>query len=104
MASLWNKFQAFLASKGGFTHIIVVAFLTGMTLYGAVPAVTNLFNSIYALFPPWGHQLILAIVGVVAFYKTTSSKAGIVAKAQIIMESPNPPTPEQVSAANVATK
>ena len=104
MTALWNKFQAWLASKGGFSHLMVVIFLTCMGLYSAVPAFANLLNSVYATLPTWAHEVILAVIGVAAFYKTTSSNAGIVAKAQVIMDSPNPPTPEQVSAANVATK
>jgi hypothetical protein len=70
---MFNKFvakiTAWLASKGGFSHVVAAAYLAAVTLYASVPAFANLLNTIYGLVPAWGHELLLAVLGVAAWYR-----------------------------------
>jgi len=56
--------------------VVAGLFVASIAAYAAVPAFTTLVNNIYGILPSWSHQLILAILGLYAWYKRTSSPAG----------------------------
>jgi hypothetical protein len=68
---LWKYIQDWIASKGGFAHVVAVLFLGAVSAYASVPAFASLINHIYAAMPAWAHELLLAVLGVVAWYKNT---------------------------------
>lgn len=74
MNTVWQNFQAWLASKGGAAHIVAATYLGAVAAYAAVPAFHSVIDSAYNATPPWAHNLLLAAVGLVAWYKDNSSK------------------------------
>lgn len=62
-------------SKGGFAHAMAGAFASLMIAYAAVPAFAHLCNSVYALIPQWGHEAILAGLGLYAWYSKTGKNS-----------------------------
>lgn len=73
MQSIWAKIQAWFVSQGGWAHGLTVIYLTLIALYAGVPAFQALLNNIYGCIPSWGHQVILAVLGILAFYTSTKS-------------------------------
>lgn len=72
MYTLSEKFTAWLASKGGFAHVVAVVYAGAVLAYAAVPAFQQLCNSVYADFPAWAHEVLLAVFGLIAWYKTNA--------------------------------
>lgn len=68
-----NTIIEWAKSKGGWAHICVVIYCSAITLYGAVPAFQTLCNYVWGFIPAMGHMVILAILGVAAFYKNTGT-------------------------------
>ena len=99
--SLFAKVQAWLNSKGGFSHVVAVLFVGAMTAYAAVPAFQKLVQDIYAALPAQAEEVALAIVGLYAWYHHASSPAGTLARARQINANGNAPTAAQVDAADV---
>jgi hypothetical protein len=60
--------QKWLAAKGGTAHVVAAAYLFTIAAYAGVPAFAGLLNSFYALLPSTVHELILAVLGIVAWY------------------------------------
>ena len=73
MTKIWNAVVAWFASKGGVAHVVAVVYAAGVLAYAQVPAFTQLCNSLYGDLTPWEHEWLLAIVGLVAWYKTNSA-------------------------------
>ena len=73
---MWDAIQKWFVSKGGVSHVIAVLYLGVVAAYAAVPAFSALLNSIYALMPAWAHEVLLAAIGVIAWYKQTNSPIG----------------------------
>lgn len=61
-------------SKGGFAHVVAATILMLVAAYDEVPPFANLLNSIYAATPKRAHEVILAIVGLILWYKNVQSK------------------------------
>jgi hypothetical protein len=72
MQNLWNKIQAWFVAQGGLIHGLVVIYLTLVGLYATVPAFASLLNSLYASTPSFIHEVVLAALGVLAFYAKES--------------------------------
>lgn len=68
MKALWQKIVAWFTEQGGFAHGVAVIYLALVTLYASVPAFASLINSLYSHTPSWAHQLVAALVGVIAWY------------------------------------
>ena len=66
-----QQILAWVASKGGWSHAVVILYCSVIALYAAVPAFAALCNTVYVAIPAWGHQILLAALGVAAFYKNT---------------------------------
>lgn len=75
MNNIWSGIQAWFAAKGGFTHVVAGAYASTVLAYAAVPAFANLLNNVYADFPVWAHELILAALGLAALYMGTKKPA-----------------------------
>jgi hypothetical protein len=73
---IWSRIAAWFASKGGFAHVCAALFTAGIAAYYAVPPFQALLNGIYNRTPAWAHGLILAGLGLYAWYKRTSSPQG----------------------------
>jgi hypothetical protein len=69
MQNLWNKFQAWLASKGGFTHVVGVLMILVTGAYAEVPAFSGAVNSTYNAMPPWSHKLVVLITALILWYR-----------------------------------
>lgn len=76
MNVIWNKIAAWFASKGGFAHVCAALFLLGYGAYFQVPAWRDLCDGVYNNTPVWVHAVILAGLGLYAWYKRTSSPKG----------------------------
>jgi hypothetical protein len=82
-----TSIKAWVASKGGFAHVAAALFAGAIAAYAEVPAFHSLVVSIYNLIPASGHELILALLGLMAWYKNTQSKPNItVATTQTISQ------------------
>lgn len=66
----WLK--SFWAAHKITTHSLAIGFATLVTLYAAVPAFANLVNQVYAVTPAWFHDVVVAALGVYAFYHGTT--------------------------------
>lgn len=82
---MWNNFKLWIASKGGASHIAAIIYIAAVAAYGAVPAFQTLVDNIYAVTPSWFHQLALAVVGLIAWYRNSSgtSPAAFAAATQL---------------------
>jgi hypothetical protein len=98
--SLINRVASFVASKGGFSHVMAVLFAGAVLAYAQVPSFHALVQQVYAALPAWLEQWVLAGVGLYAWYRTSNSMAGTLARARAIKESPDAPTAKQVDAAD----
>lgn len=70
----WEQITNWIKSKGGFAHLVAVVYLTAVAAYAAVPAFASLLNHVYSAMPSWLHEIVLAAVGVIAWYKNTEGK------------------------------
>jgi hypothetical protein len=77
-----SRIAAWFASKGGFAHACAALFAAGVTAYYAVPPFRTLLNGLYNDTPVWAHTLVLAGLGLYAWYKRTSSPAGALQNVQ----------------------
>lgn len=71
---MWSSIQKWFQSKGGASHVIAAGYLSAVAAYAAVPAFATLVNNAYNATPSWFHQIALAAVGVIAWYKNTNAK------------------------------
>jgi hypothetical protein len=71
-----SRIAAWFASKGGFAHACAALFAAGVGAYYAVPPFRALLDDTYNNTPVWVHTLVLAGLGLYAWYKRTSSPAG----------------------------
>lgn len=76
MNVIWSRIAAWFASKGGFAHVCAALFAAGVAAYYAVAPFRDLLDGIYNNTPVWAHTLILAGLGLYAWYKRTSSPMG----------------------------
>ena len=97
---LINRFASFVASKGGFSHVVAVVFAGAVLGYAQVPAFHALVLQVYAALPAWLEQWVLAGVGLYAWYRTSNSAAGTLARARAIKDAPDTPTVKEVDAAD----
>ena len=98
--SLINRVASFVASKGGFSHVVAVVFAGAVLAYAQVPAFHALVLQVYAALPAWLEQWILAGVGLYAWYRTSDSAAGTLARTRAIKAAPDTPTSKEVDAAD----
>ena len=98
--SLINRVASFIASKGGFSHIVAVLFAGAILAYAQVPAFHGLVLHVYAALPAYDEEVVLATVGMYAWYRTSNSPAGTLALAREIKAAPDTPTTKQVDAAD----
>lgn len=82
MNVIWSRIAAWIASKGGFAHVCAALFAAGVTAYYAVPSFRDLLDGIYNNTPVWAHTVILAGLGLYAWYKRTSSPLGAIENVQ----------------------
>ncbi len=68
-----NAILKWVESKGGWAHLIALTYTALVLAYGAVPAFAALCNSVYGLAPAWAHEIMLAALGLAAWYKTTQA-------------------------------
>ena len=99
----WSRFaaniKAWFASKGGFTHVMAGLFAAAVLAFGAVPAFHTLCMNVYNALPGWLEDVIMAAVGLYAWYRVSLSPAGTVAASKAITNNGNAPTAAQVDAA-----
>ena len=98
--SLINRVASFVASKGGWSHFFAVVFAGAVLGYAQVPAFHALVLQVYAALPAWLEQWVLAGVGLYAWYRTSNSAAGTLARARAIKDAPDTPTVKEVDAAD----
>lgn len=72
MNAIWKKVQTWAASKGGWSHAMVLVYLGAAALIDGVPQVHTIFVQVWAVTPHWLVEIIAAIGPVIAFYKSTS--------------------------------
>lgn len=72
MNTILEKIKAWATEKGGWAHIIAVVYAGAILAYGTVPSFHALVMDVWAHFPKWGSELTLAILGLIAWYKTTN--------------------------------
>ena len=110
MSSLWNKFLAWLKSKNITTHTIGVAIITFAFTYDSSPELRNYIGTVFVGYPVVVTKLGILVANIVAGvtlwrnFSHSSSPAGILAKAQDIALTPNPPTQAAIDAAKPSTK
>ena len=94
-----SNIVAWFNSKGGFSHVAAAVFSMAMLAYGAVPQFHALVNQIHAALPGWVQELATTAAALYAWYRISSSPAGVLAKARTITNSPDAPTASAVDAA-----
>lgn len=65
--------QKWIQSRGGWAHATAAAYAFLVLAYASVPSFQALALSIFHATPRWAHELILALLGLVAFYKSTTN-------------------------------
>jgi hypothetical protein len=98
--SLINRVASFVASKGGFSHVMAVLFAGAVLAYAQVPSFRTLAQHVYAALPSWVEEIATAVIGVYVWYRTSNSPAGTLALAREIKAAPDTPTVKQVDAAD----
>lgn len=68
-----NSIKAWVATKGGWVHVIVGAYFSLIFAYGSVPAFHTLVLSIWGSFPGWTREVGLAVIGMAALYTAPNS-------------------------------
>lgn len=69
MKKLIAKVAGWAASKGGWSHTLVVVWLGGVGLYASVPAVKSFADDVWVLIPNGLlHAFLVAVAGAAAFY------------------------------------
>lgn len=72
MTTIWNRFTAWLASKGGAAHVIAAIYVFLVLAYANVPAFHLLVLNVHQALPAWLQELVTTTIALVAFYKTWS--------------------------------
>jgi hypothetical protein len=85
---LWNKFESWIASKGGFAHLVAAIYLGAIGAYAAVPAFEQLVDNVYGVMPHWLKLVALAVVGCIAWYRNNQASLDAPAVASAL----KPPT------------
>ena len=75
MNTIISNIQGWFRKQGGFAHVCAAVFLSCVALYAAVPAFSQLLDSIYGAMPKALHEVCAAAVGVALFYANTAKKA-----------------------------
>ena len=75
MNTIITNIQAWFSKQGGFAHACAALFLSCVALYAAVPAFSQLLDSIYQSMPKSLHEVCAAAIGVALFYANTAKKA-----------------------------
>ena len=110
MVSLWNKFQAWLKSKNITTKAIGYGVVAFCFAYNGSPELRNYIGTVFVGYPVVVTKLGILVANIVAGvtlwrnFAHSSSPAGVLAKAQNLALSPNPPTQAAIDAANPSTK
>ncbi len=68
-----NTIKAWFQSKGGFAHVVAVAFAAAMLAYAAVPQFHDLVHTINAAFPAGLEQLVGTIIALAVWYKNNQT-------------------------------
>ena len=71
MKAIYAAIDNWFKAHGGFSHVVAAVYFGAVAAYAAVPAFQNVCNSLYGSTPSWLHELILAAVGLIAWYKNT---------------------------------
>lgn len=71
-----STIKAWLAAKGGFSHVAATVFAALIAAYAAVPAFHQLVVNLFKVTPSWLHEILLAAFGLYTWYKNTT-KIGI---------------------------
>lgn len=98
-----DKIIAWFKSKNITAHSIALAAVAIATLYTTDEQFRDFVISAFQNHPKILANITLA-VGIILKYSHSSSDAGTVAKAQTILQSPNPPSASAVEAAKPADK
>lgn len=68
MDSIWSKFKAWLAAKGGALHVIVVVYVGAVAAYGLSPAFKEFVTGIWTTFPHTLQLAVLSVTQILAIY------------------------------------
>jgi hypothetical protein len=93
--------QAWFVSKGGVTHVMAVLFVGTVGAFGAVPDFHHLCLKLYHALPGWAEEIVLAAVGIYAWYRVSLSPAGTMAAARVVKTLDDVPSAKQVDAATM---
>jgi hypothetical protein len=93
-----NALIAWLKSKSYLSHSVAAGAILIATLISSDLQVRNFVLEIFKAHPTLGADII-ALAAIILKYSHSNSPAGTVASAQVIMASPDPPTPAAVAAA-----
>lgn len=72
---MFSVIKKWIASKGGWSHVIALAGLFCVGAYHAVPAFHALVLTLHAALPSWAQELVGVAAGLWAFYKNWSPKS-----------------------------
>ena len=72
MKQYLDQIKAWIAAKGGFTHVVAGAITTATALYLGVPHFKLLADSAWVALPQAAKHVALAAVGIYAFYHNSS--------------------------------
>lgn len=75
MNTIIGNIQAWFSRQGGVAHVCAAVFLSCVALYAAVPAFSQLLDSVYSAMPKTLHEVCAAAIGVALFYANTAKKA-----------------------------
>ena len=99
MSKLWTWFVALAKSRNWSTHAVIAAAITVAGIIAADPAMQQWIRSVFASHPELGSGIVLIALAIAKAWPTRSD-AGVLAAARNINVLPNPPTKEQVNAAD----
>jgi hypothetical protein len=68
-----QQVTSWVRSKGGWAHLAVSIYLTVVLLYNSVPAFHELISKLWSTVSPDIQGVVMAVVGVVAFYASKAS-------------------------------
>lgn len=78
MKSIWQQFQAWIASKGGWEHVLVALYTGFFIWFKASPAFQSLMTGLWAKTPSLLQTLLEALVQILAVYGiTTTTKVAV---------------------------
>jgi hypothetical protein len=99
MNKLWTWFVALAKSRNWSTHAVIASAVTVAGIIAADPAMQQWIRSVFASHPELGSGIVLIALAIAKAWPTRSD-AGVLAVARNINALPNPPTEEQVNAAD----